>query len=66
MFHVCPNCGYEEIPVATCTPEVYQVATKKWNVAFWTNESEHRWVEGFDSQEAAETFAATVKVAAQE
>lgn len=63
IFHRCPKCGYEPTPIATSQPEVFKECFgKNWCVAFWTNESDHRWMRSdFPTEEAARQFANTVK-----
>jgi len=64
-MHTCPRCGYEPLPEAITTPEVYPSSwlKGKWTVRCWTNESDHSWIKEFNTKEEAEAKAALIQAA---
>ena len=56
MMHKCPRCGYEPLPTPTSEPVVDKMFGK-WRVLVWTEESEHRWVGEYDTEEDANIIA---------
>lgn len=65
LMHRCPQCGYEPLPEAITPPTILEpyYPGGKWRVRCWTNESDHAWIDEFDTKEEAEAMRAAIQAA---